>query len=77
MAYDMALDVGITDYAVSRAIMELNKHHDRYSSEEIAQHIGCSVVTVRRTLPRLIKAKRVTREGDNHRGYKFEVVSNG
>lgn len=77
MGYQMALDVGITDYAVSRAIMELNEVHDRYSSEEIARHIGCSVVTVRRTLPRLINAKMITRTGNNHRGYKFEVTSNG
>jgi CRP-like cAMP-binding protein len=76
MAYQMTLDMGITDFAISRAIRELSQQRETFTNADIAKYVGCSLVTVNRTVPRLIKSGKVERTGSNRKGYKFSEVAN-
>lgn len=73
MVYELALDMGIVDFAVKAAIKELSDGDKPITADEIAAHIGCHDSTVRRTLPRLINAGIVVRHGNKRNGYWYEV----
>lgn len=72
--YDLGLDMSIVDFAVRCAVKELMAGDpDRLRADDIAAHIGCSTITVRRTLPRLIESGKLKRYGSKRGGYRYEV----
>lgn len=78
MAYTLSLDMGLSDFAVTRAIKELAVEQSSFGCAEIASYIGCSKRTVERCLPRLIEAGMIVRAGGSARtGYRYEYVSGG
>lgn len=72
--YELIRDMGVVDYAVKSAIKELSDGKTPLTADQIAAHIGCSDTTVRRTLPRLIKAGIVVRYGNKRNGYWYEMA---
>jgi predicted transcriptional regulator len=73
MVYELALDMGVVDFAIKAAIKELSDGDKPLTADQIAAHIGCAGSTVRRTLPRLIKAGIVVRHGSKRNGYWYQV----
>jgi predicted transcriptional regulator len=64
-----------TDFAVSRAIQELNELHGKgnYTASCIAEHLGCSRWTVMRSINRLLSDDKIMRSGKGKRGgYEYE-----
>lgn len=70
----MSLNTGISEFAVSRAIIELQQHHDLITAEMIADHIGGGVATVYRSIQNLEKSGLLIRERGSSRqgGYRYE-----
>jgi DNA-binding MarR family transcriptional regulator len=68
-------NLGMPEYAVSRAIEELSEEHVYINASLIADHIGCVPKTVYRAMKRLEKANKLTRlEGSpSHGGYRYVV----
>jgi hypothetical protein len=63
------------DFAVSRAIQELNDIHGKgnYTLVTIADHLGCSDRTVKRSIKRLLDEDKIFRNGNGCRaGYEYE-----
>jgi AraC-like DNA-binding protein len=63
------------DFAVSRAIQELNESHGKgnYTLITIADHLGCSRRTVIRSIKRLLEDEKILRSGNGCRaGYEYE-----
>lgn len=54
-------NLGLREYAVSRAIIELRETHEYINAEMIADHIRCSTRTVYSALTVLQSAKQVRR----------------
>lgn len=73
MGYTMAADMGLADFAVKAAIKQLSERQTVISHEDIANLIGCGIATVNRTVPRLIDAGLVVREGSKRNGYVLRV----
>lgn len=73
--YMPELDMGLPDFAVSRAIPELHKQKQYITIADIAKHIGCSERTVQRAIMKLEAAKRLTRldGGRKQGGYRYHV----
>jgi predicted transcriptional regulator len=69
-------NLSITDYAVSRAIMELNKCHELITAEMIAEHINGGASTVYRSLKHLKDSNLVQVSGGSSRngGYRYEYL---
>lgn len=73
--YDVGLDMSLVDFAVRAAIKDMSDGIEptKLTADEIAEHIGCCAVTVRRTLPRLIESGKIARHGSKRTGYWYEV----
>lgn len=66
---------GVTEFAISRAIIELRAKNEYISARTMADHIGCSRLTVVRSLRRMIAAGIVTRGAGDPKslgGYRYE-----
>lgn len=59
------LNMGLPDYAVSRAIPELRGDEQPITYQQIAVHIGCSRATVERAMRNLMDAGHVVRLDDS------------
>jgi predicted transcriptional regulator len=68
-------NLGISEFAVSRAIMELNQQHERLTATMIAEHIGCEKTAVYRAIARLKEAGKLLRgEGSPKAGgYRYVI----
>jgi predicted transcriptional regulator len=63
------------DFAVSRAIQELNKVNGKgsYTVSELADYVGCSKRTIERSINRLLSDDKIMRSGKGKRGgYEYE-----
>lgn len=70
------LNVGLSDYAVTRAIPELQCERHLITLDDIANHIGCSRSTVERAIATLRRAGRIRRvDGSRSRGYRYEITT--
>ncbi len=69
------LNLGLSEYAVSRAIPELHREHDYISRHDIAARIGCSSRTVERAIANLIEAGVIERCERSKGGYRYYVKS--
>lgn len=69
-------NLGITDYAVSRAIMELHKKHELINARMIAEHINGEQTAVYRSLKTLKNADlvRVVDGSARAGGFKYEYI---
>ena len=65
--FDPRANVGMSDYAVTRAIPELHRDRHFITEEQIAAHIGCGTSTVKRALTTLMASGRVIRVEKNPR----------
>lgn len=68
-------NLGLSEYAVSRALLELNCQEEYIPIRSVANHIGCSIRTVERALKRLMEAEVVVRIDGNNRlgGHRYHV----
>lgn len=73
--FSESLNLGLPEYAVSRAILELHETQEFVSARDIAGLLNCSEKTVYRALERLRSANKVRRmEGSpTWRGYRYDV----
>lgn len=64
----------MTEYAVSRAIIELQQKHQLISYEMVANHIGSSVNTVGTSVIRMMECGALIRLHGSTRagGYRYE-----
>lgn len=69
-------NLGITDFAVSRAIMELHEEHDLINAQMIADKINGEETAVYRSLKNLKEAGLVSVCGGSRRagGYRYEYT---
>jgi response regulator of citrate/malate metabolism len=74
MAYEIRLDMGITEKAIIAAVKEVQHKKKLFSYQEIADAIPCSMPTIKRHMPKLIKAKKIRRIGETHSRCRYEVV---
>ena len=67
---------GATEFAITRAIIELRQRNDYISAQMIADHISCERHTVHKALKRLIDQGQVLRGEGSKRGggYKYDYV---
>lgn len=72
--YQLALDMGLVDFAITRAIDELSRKHERFNAQDIAAYIGCGEATVKRNLPRLRNAGIITRIKNANGGHRYVFV---
>jgi predicted transcriptional regulator len=73
--YMAVMDMNSTDYAVSRAIMELERDGiQRMNATVIAKKCWCGVQTAERSLRRLKKAGLVKRTGSPVHGYRYKYL---
>lgn len=72
--YNPCLNWGATEFAISRAIVELRAQHEYISARTIADHIGISRLSVVRALRKMIAAGLVSRGEGSIRlgGYRYE-----
>lgn len=68
-------NLGVIDFAVTRAIPELQEEYDLINAKLIAEHIGCEQTAVYRSMSRLREAGRLRRgRGAARRGgYRYIV----
>lgn len=71
--YNPALDMSISDFAVSRAIKELSEIHETFNITDIADYIPCDRVTAWRSLNRLLSVGTVVRSGRKGR-YRYIFI---
>lgn len=76
MAYCDRKNMALREFAVHRAIQEISVNNETFTYEDIANHIGCSVVTVKRAMRQLMKSKTVQQSGSARNGYRYEVTKN-
>ena len=63
-----------TDFAVTRAIPELHEKHKYISAQKIADHIGCSLPSVQRSLSWMMNCELVIvhcRKGNKGSIYEY------
>lgn len=72
----MAKNLSITDYAVSRAIMELHENHDLINARMIADHINAGTTAVYSSIANLKKAELLHIKGGSARsgGFRYEYT---
>lgn len=70
------MNLGITDYAVSRAIQELQKEHDLISARMIAEKINGEQTAVYRSIKTLKEADLLEVKAGSNRagGYRYEYL---
>ncbi len=76
MAYQIGLDMGITEFAIIAAVKTLQVKRDSFSYDEIASAMQGSVPTVKRHMPKLIKAGKIRRIGAVRSRCRYEVIEN-
>jgi len=70
-------NLGLSDYAVKHAILNLQTHQDYISADDIADEIGCERKAVYRALGRLRDADIIKRlDGSPSRGGHRYVIEN-
>lgn len=71
-----ALNLSITDYAVSRAIMELHQEHEYINAQMIAEKINGEQTAVYRSFKNLKDAKLLRVSGGSARtgGFIYEYL---
>lgn len=75
MAYNIGLDMGITERAILSAIHDLQSKREFFTYCDIAEAVPCSEVTIWRFMPKLIKAKKVERIGAKHsKAVRYEIA---
>lgn len=69
-------NLGLSDFAVSRAIKELRENHRLINADMIAEYIGCSRDTVYRSMRRLKQAGKLEQGAGSitQGGYEYEYV---
>jgi len=72
--YRPGLDMGLNEFALERAIMELAQQRETFDYFDIADYIGCSRRTVASGMKRLLLADRVIAIGSRRGGYRYEVI---
>jgi len=72
--YQVLNDMSIREYAVKHAIRVLQKRRAKFDYYDIASEIGCSIETVKRAMPRLLKAGVIIRIGSNRQGWRYECI---
>lgn len=75
MAYQVGLNMGISEYAIIAAISKLAEEKKTFSYQDIAEAIPCSFPTVARHMPKLLEAGKIVRSGQKRSGYRYEVVA--
>lgn len=75
--YQPHLNMGITEYAVSRAILELQEEHHHISYEMIADRIGGGVSTVGKTVTHMIRCGMLRRVSGSTRAGGYRYVYRG
>jgi DNA-binding Lrp family transcriptional regulator len=76
MAYEIRLDMGITERAIISAVQELQDKKTQFSYNDIANVIPCSVPTVKRHMPKMLESGKIKRIGETHARCRYEVVEN-
>ncbi len=73
--FDPGRNMGLSEFAVSRALVEMNSEREYVSVAVIAAHVGCSDRTVKRAMKRLIDANAIVRlDGSTSKGgYRYDV----
>lgn len=68
-------NVGLAEYAITRAIPELQAQSELISYTDIAEHIGCGYATVHRSVKRLLDAGTLIRVYGSTRngGYRYTI----
>lgn len=72
--YRIEKDMGIAEFAVSRAIEELSNKKVCFSQKDIAEHIGCSEPTVNRTCRRLLRAGSIRMIHQSGKVFRYEYI---
>jgi Mn-dependent DtxR family transcriptional regulator len=74
--FTLELNVSHVEFAVTRAIQEMNDKGERISCNAIAAYINCHPNTVKKSLSLLIASGQVIRTGTPYPiGYQYEVVN--
>ena len=55
--YESRFDMGITEFAIKRAIKELSEEREKFTQQDIADYIPCSIRTVEAVCSKLQKAR--------------------
>ena len=73
--YDPKANMGLPEFAVSRALIELQSEREYVSIAAVASHVGCSTRTVKRAMKRLIETNTIVRlDGSRSKGgYRYNV----
>jgi len=72
--YIPSLGLGMSHFAVSRAIQELAATRDTFTAGDIADYIGACDATVHRCLRQMINAEVVKREGSTRKGWRYTCI---
>lgn len=69
-------NLGLSDFAVSRAINELREQYRFLSAHMVAEYIGCSPDTVYRSMRRLKEAGKLKQGAGSitQGGYEYEYI---
>jgi biotin operon repressor len=74
MCYRIELDMGISEFAVVRAIQELEQDNEqRIDHDLIAKYIGCSRATVWRATQKLVASGSIKRAGNRATGWVYRT----
>lgn len=74
MCYRIELDMGISEFAVHRAIQELETQDtERIDHDLIAKYIGCSRATVWRATQKLVASGTIKRTGNRAKGWNYRT----
>lgn len=72
--YQVLMDMGINEYAVKKAILDLSAVKDKFSQEDIAIVLRCERKVVNRACQKLLKAGAIKRIGSKRTGYRYLVI---
>lgn len=72
--YQLVKDMSLREYAVSRAVREMEDEFEIFTQADIAEHIGCSLRTVQEAMSRLLDAGTIIRFGSARNGFRYELV---
>ena len=76
MAYQECKDMVLSEFSVKRAVKEISAKSDdsfTFTYEDIADYIGCGVMTIKRAMPRLLEARVIKKTGSPRNGFRYEV----
>lgn len=72
--YQVFMDMGINEFAVKKAILDLSAVKEKFSQEDIAALIKCERKLVNRACQKLLQAGAIRRIGSKRTGYRYLVV---